>query len=57
MGVQSPLSIPMSRLKRELNKWIKVIGKQPDTVIYVTRNNTNVSVIVSPSYHERIQSL
>jgi len=54
MNLISPISIPMSRLRRELNKWIKIIDKHPDTVLYITRNNVNTTVMVSPEYANQL---
>lgn len=55
MDITSPILIPVSRLRRELNKWIRVIDKTPNTVLYITRNQIKTTVLVSPSYRENLR--
>lgn len=55
MDITSPILIPVSRLRRELNKWIRVIDKTPNTVLYITRNQIKTTVMVSPSYCENLR--
>ena len=51
MNNTSPISVPLSRLRRELNKWMRVIDKDPSIVLFITRNHIKTTAIISPSHH------
>lgn len=46
--------VPQSRLRREMNKWIRYLGNHPDEVIYITRNGFETNVLISPEKMEEL---
>lgn len=40
--------VPVSKFKRELNKWLRYIDKYPNNKIIISRNGCKVAVMVSP---------
>jgi len=44
--------IPISCLRRELRQWMRYINNHPDEVIYISRNNKSVGVIMSPELYD-----
>jgi len=49
------LEVPISRLRRELNKWIRYIDNNPDTIIYITKSNIRLGVLMSPKHYKKIK--
>lgn len=47
------IQVPISRFRRELNTWIRFIGKNPESSIILTRNTIAVAAVVSPSWYEK----
>lgn len=41
--------IRMSRFRRELNQWLRLVQNNPESKIVVTRNNKHVGVLIPPS--------
>ena len=50
------LVVPISRLKRELKKWMTYLRKFPDVTIYITRNDVRVGVIISPEKFNELKN-
>lgn len=48
-------TIPLSRLKREMNKIMKLLQKGQLDLVYVSRCGKVVFVVVSTNYYEEIK--
>lgn len=51
------IKIPLSRFRRELNKWVRYIKNNQEDVIYITQNNKIFGVILSPNRYNTIINL
>lgn len=47
--------IPISRFRRELNKWMRFIENNPEEVLFLTRNKIKDGVITSPEWYEKVR--
>ncbi len=47
--------LPVSKFRRELNKWMRYINNHPDEVIHISRNKKRVGVIMSPELYNDYQ--
>lgn len=54
-GVPMNTFIPVSRFRREMNKWMRYIDNNKEDVLFITRNKTIDGVITSPEWMENIQ--
>lgn len=51
------IRIPISRLKRELRKWMRYIDNNPHEVLYISRDGDGVFVLMPEHEFERVTSL
>lgn len=53
--MKNEVTIPISRFRRELKKCMRFINKNPDNVIFITKNKINVGVVLSPERYESMR--
>lgn len=52
------ISVPHSRLRRELNKWMRFLRDNPEVVVHITCNKKDVAVLMPPElYEDMIESI
>lgn len=49
------ISVPHSRFRRELRKWMRFIENNPDEVVYITINKIEVELLISPEKFDLIK--
>jgi len=49
--------LPHSRLKREMNKWLRFLRDNPDVVVYITCNKKEVAVLVPVEQYEEMKKM
>jgi len=54
--IKSHFTLPISRLRRELNKWIRWIDGNSDGELFITRNRIVIAIMVSPSYYKILKT-
>ena len=48
------VQVPISRFRRELNRWMRFIETNPENPIILTRNNIAIAAVISPSSYKEL---